>query len=160
MMLAIMGVALASPDSSSVLTITGVARPSADGIPLQVSAGDLDGDGRSEEGMLLLRCSGGTVSSAVFHYNVKSPRDAASGQASGRRTHVMPHVFEPAGARLAGMRPTYDVKKVEGARMAGRRGYDYYKSLSLSGADGLCAAANEQAAKVKATKSRSNIQNN
>lgn len=160
MLLATIGLALAAPPSSNTLTITGISEATADGIPLQVTAGDLDGDGVSDSGMLLLRCSGGSVSSAMLHYNVKSPRDSASGQASGKRTHIIPHVLERSGSLLSKMRPTYDVKKVEGARFASKKGYDHYQALSLSGADGLCAAATEEAAKVKATKSRSNIQNN
>lgn len=145
-------------------TIDGVAAPDAQGmIPLSVSTADLDGDGAADRGTLVIRCDGGRVAEALFS-NVKSPRDAASGQASGKRTHVMPHVFDTAGTRLAAMRGSWDLKENKSARLiAGymsKKGYDYYQAVSLSNVDGLCAAATEQSAKVKATKSRSNIQNN
>lgn len=160
MLLASIGLALATAPSAQLLTITGVSQPTAEVIPLQVTAGDLDGDGVADSGMLLLRCSGNAVSGAELHYNVKSPRDSASGQASGRRSHVVPHVFETSGPRLATLRPSYDLKKAQAARMTSRKGYDLYVALSLTSAEGLCTAAGEEAAKVKATKSRSNIQNN
>lgn len=161
MLFAVLGLAMVAPSSSNMLTITGISEVTADGlIPLAVTIGDLDGDGVGDSGTLLLRCSNGSVVEALFH-NVKSPRDAASGQASGKRTHVMPHVLEKSSA-LAAMRPTYDVKTSKGARIivGSKESHDSYKSLSLSGAEGLCPAASSEAAKVKATKSRSNIQNN
>ena len=153
--------ATGSPASSGHLTITGVSEETADGlIPLSVTTGDLDGDGVADKGTLYLRCDGGSVMDALF-YDVKSPRDGASGQASGKRTHIMPHVFDAASPSLAKMSPGYDVKTMKGGRMmAGKKGYDAYQSLSLTGADGLCPAAAQQASTVRATKSRSNIQNN
>ena len=47
---------------------------------------DSDGDGIGDEAWLRVRCDGGAAA-AVYYYTVKSPRDAASGQASGKRMH-------------------------------------------------------------------------
>lgn len=160
MLLAILSLALGAAPAGTI-TITGISEATADGaIPLAVSIGDVDGDGVSDSGTLLLRCSGGAVTEAMFH-NVKSPRDSASGQASGKRTHVMPHVLEKSSG-LAAMRPGYDLKSNKRmiAAIGGKKGYDAYQALTLHGADGLCPAALQEVAKVKATKSRSNIQNN
>nr|WP_314445997.1 hypothetical protein [uncultured Sphingomonas sp.] len=155
----LLGAALLVKDATS-FTIDGVAAPTSDGmIPLSVATGDLDGDGAADRGTLLIRCAGDSVTEAMW-LNVKSPRDSTSGLATGKRTHIMPHVFEPAGSRLAAMRGTWDLKEAKGARIVGKKGYDYYHALSLGNVAGLCAAALAQAATVKATKSRSNIQNN
>lgn len=158
MLLAILSLAMGAAPAGTI-TIAGIAETTADGaIPLSVTVGDLDGDGASDSGTLLLRCSGGAVTEALFH-KVKSPRDSASGQASGKRTHVMPHVLEKSSS-LAAMRPGYDLKPAKGVRMSAKKGYDAYQALTLQGAEGLCPAAASEVAKVKATKSRSNIQNN
>lgn len=155
----LLGAAILAPASSS-FTVEGVAAPTAEGlIPLAVSTGDLDGDGAVDRGTLLIRCAGDSVTEALFA-NVKSPRDAGSGLATGKRTHVAPHVFETAGVALAKVRANWDLKEAKGARMMGRKGYDHYQAVSLSQGADLCPAAAAQAATVKATKSRSNIQNN
>ena len=52
------------------------------------------------------------------------------------------------------MKPQYDVKKMEGSRVAG----DGWRPVSLSGTDGLCPAAEAAAAAI--VKSKSNITNN
>ena len=145
---------------ASTLTIEAVSPPDADGtIYLKASStGDFDGDGVPDAGILKLKCAAQKVAGISFHYDVKSPRDAASGQASGKRTHKPVTIVKEWGAatpQLAKLRPSYDVKKVEGARTAPPEGWT---DLELAGGDGLCAAS-EDAAR-KATKSRSNIQNN
>ena len=48
------------------------------------STGDLDGDGLPDDAVVRLQCAGSTLEAA--DYSVK-PRDAASGQASGKRMH-------------------------------------------------------------------------
>jgi hypothetical protein len=155
----LLGAAMLAPDASS-FTITGVAAPTADGmIPLSVATGDLDGDGAEDRGTLLIRCDGDSLAEAMWS-NVKSPRDFAPGLATGKRTHIVPHAFDTSGPRLAAMRGTWDLKEAKGARMLSRKGYEAYQAVSLSNVAGLCPAATVQAATVKATKSRSNIQNN
>lgn len=154
----LLGAALLAQDASS-FTIEGVAAPTADGmIPLSVATGDLDGDGAADRGTLLIRCAGDSVAEALYA-DVRTAREAGSGMATGRRTHVAPHVFESAGPRLR-LKGSWDLKEAKGARMFSRKGYDAYKAVSLSNVAGLCPAASAQAASVKATKSRSNIQNN
>lgn len=163
--MAVLAVAAGEPDGKTMATdswhgmdIYGVAADGTGPMYLQVHAGDLDGDGRPDDAVVKLVCAGGALSSA--HYNVVSPRDAATGQASGKRMH-RPVTFikewGPATPQLAAMKPTYDVKKVEGT--GARMGADSqgWTPIALAGADGLCDAA---ATAVKATKTRSNIQNN
>ncbi|MEO6112837.1 MAG: hypothetical protein ABIP07_00100 [Sphingomicrobium sp.] len=47
---------------------------------------DSDGDGIGDEAWLRVMCTNEVVT-AVYYYTVKSPRDAATGQASGKRMH-------------------------------------------------------------------------
>ena len=140
------------------LDIYGVA-PGAKGEPfyLQAHAGDLDGDGKPDDAVLKLVCAGGELRTA--HYHVTGPRDVATGQASGKRTHhPVKFVKEwgPSTPQLREIKTTYDVKKVEGsgAKMAS----DGWTPIELSGAGGLCPATAAAAGTV--SKSRSNIQNN
>lgn len=140
------------------INIQGVLRESPAGpLYLKVSAGDLDGDGVADEGVIRLACAGAELQAA--HYTVKSPRDSASGMASGKRTHK-PVTFikewSPATPQLRAMTPTYDIKMAKGARMTSDGGG--WTAIILSNADDLCAAA-AAAAKV-VTKTSSNIQNN
>jgi hypothetical protein len=140
------------------LKIDGVSSDPSGALYLRVAGGDLDGDGVPDAGVVKLACTGATLDSA--QYTVTSPRDIATGQASGKRMHKPFTIVKEWGAaspQLAKMTPSYDIKKVEGtgARMAGD-GPDW-APIALANADGLCAAA---AAAVKAHKTRSNIQNN
>jgi len=150
------GVAASSADY--YLTIKGVSRPAAAGpIYLQVSTGDLDGDGVPDDRVLRLECSDGTLRSASFQREVVSPRDAASGLPTGKRQHGSITIVKEWGAatpELSRVRPSWDIKKIEGARVTASDGWT---DVTLSQADGLCAAATTAA---KATKTRSNIQNN
>lgn len=123
---------------------------------LTVRAGDLDGDGKPDDAYLKLACDGATLTGAW--YQVKGPRDAASGMASGKRTHHPVTFVKEWGAstpQLAAIKPTYDVKKVEGT---GARTSGGWAPIGLAGTEGLCAAA--AAAAKTVTKTSSNIQNN
>lgn len=148
----------ASAAAPTKINIQGVLREAPAGpIYLHVTAGDLDGDGVGDEGFVRLVCADGVVKQAA--YSVKGPRDAGSGMASGKRTHGSVKIYKewgPATPQLRAMTPTYDVKKVEGTG-AKTMAEDSWTQITLSGAEGLCPAAE---AAVKATKSRSNIQNN
>jgi hypothetical protein len=121
---------------------------------VRVAAGDLDGDGVADNAVLKLTCTGGALKEV--HYTVAGPRDASSGQASGKRMHKPITVVKewgPASPQLLAVKPTYDVKtvKANGARTASG---GEWSPITLSNTDGLCAAA------AKAVKTRSNIQNN
>lgn len=138
------------------LAIYGVGRDVNGPLYLQAHAGDLDGDGRSDDAIMSLVCADGQLRSARY---IVSPRDAATGQASGKRTHhpvTFVKEWGPATPKLRTMKTVYDVKKVEGARLSAGAGG--WTDISLANADGLCQAAEEAAR--KATKTRSNIQNN
>ena len=147
-------------DDWHAMTITHVAASDGAGSPLylRVRAADLDGDGVADEAVVKLTCDGaGSVSSAA--YEVTSPRDIATGQASGKRMHkpfVITKEWGAASPQLSAMKPTYDVKTMKGTRVAA--GADGWTSMTLSSTDGVCAATLDSAAKV--TKTRSNIQNN
>jgi hypothetical protein len=80
-----------------------------------VTVADLDGDGAADESWLRVACADGAVVAAYYH-SVKSPRDAASGQATGRRMHK-PFKFTAELDRTAGpvgKTVSWDIKKVEG----------------------------------------------
>ena len=59
---------------------------SADRLYKVRSDADSDGDGVGDETWLRVRCDDGAVA-AVFEYDVKAPRDVATGQSSGKRMH-------------------------------------------------------------------------
>ena len=133
----------------------GSASPASPETYLVVKAGDLDGDGRPDDAYLKLACADGKLTQAW--YQVKSPRDAASGMASGKRTHkpvTFVKEWGPATPQLSALRPTYDVKMAKGARLSASG----WAPISLANTDGLCVAA--EAAKKTITKTSSNIQNN
>lgn len=149
-------VALDDWHSLTILEVGG----SAPGGPhyLRVAAGDLDGDGRADEAYLKLVCADGAVQQAF--YTIKSPRDSASGMASGKRMHKPVTFVKEWGAatpQLRAMKTTYDVKKNEGAR-AGGGGGGGWTQMQLGNAEGLCVAT--EAAAVTIVKSKSNITNN
>ena len=154
--LLLIGIAAPAASSDYFLTIDGVAGDSSsEAIYLKVHAADLDGDGATDEGIVKLTCSGG-VMDALLH-TVKSPRDVATGQSSGKRTHKPMKIikeWDAATPQLAAMKPTYDVKKVEGSGARSAGGDPAWSPIALSNADGLCAEA------ARAVKTRSNIQNN
>jgi hypothetical protein len=122
------------------------------------SSGDLDGDGLADDVVIRMECAAGVMHQA--QYQVISPRDAASGQASGKRMHKPFTIVKEWGAatpQLMAMKASYDVKKVEGTgARAKTMAEDDWNPITLSNSEDLCAAA----ATTKATKTRSNIQNN
>lgn len=123
---------------------------------LEIHAGDFDGDGVDDDAYLKLTCDDGKVTQAW--YEVKSPRDLATGQASGKRQHQPVTFVKEWGAatpRLSAVKPSWNIKTNQSARTAAG---DEWTPIDLANTDGLCAAAGE--ATRKATKTRSNIQNN
>jgi hypothetical protein len=147
-------------DDWPFLTISQVgSSPAAGPYYVRVAAGDLDGDGRADEAYLKLVCAGDDLKQAF--YQVTSPRDASSGQASGRRQHApVKFVKEwgPASPQMLAMKPTYDVKKVEGTGARATSDADGWRAVTLGKADGLCPAT--AAAAQTIVKSKSNISNN
>jgi hypothetical protein len=122
------------------------------------SSADLDGDGKADEVVIRMECAAGVMHTA--QYQVINPRDAASGQATGKRMHkpfTIVKEWGPATPQLMAMKPTYDVKKVEGTgARAKTMAVDDWNPMSLTESENLCAGA----AAARLTKSRSNIQNN
>lgn len=144
-------------DDWHAMTILGVGASDDSGAPLylRVAAGDLDGDGRADEAIVKLVCTGGAVTNAF--YNVKSPRDSASGMASGKRTHKPVTFVKEWGAatpQLLAMKPTYDVKMAKGARVAADAAG--WTAITLGATDGLCAAASAAVVKTKTKSNQSN----
>ena len=150
------GVAAPAASSDYFLTIDGVAGDSSsEAIYLKVHAADLDGDGATDEGIVKLTCTGGTMDAAL--HTVKSPRDVATGQASCKRMHKPMTIVKEWGAatpQLVAMKPTYDVKKIEGSGARSSSSETAWTPVALSNADGLCAEA------ARAVTTRSNIQHN
>jgi len=151
--LACVSSAAAAASADYYLQIKGVAMQDGH-LFLDASGGDLDGDGLPDDAIVRLQCAGGKLQAADL---ALKPREAASGQASGKRMHKPIMVIKEWGAAtpaLAKLRPTYDVKSIKGGRMM----EDDWTAISLSGAANLCGDA--AAAVQKAHKTRSNIQNN
>ena len=123
------------------------------------SSGDLDGDGLADDLVIRMECAAGVMHTA--QYRVTGPRDAASGQASGKRMHkpfTIVKEWGPATPQLLAMKATYDIKKVEGTgARAKTMAEDSWNPITLSNSEELCAAA---AAAKLVTKTSSNIQNN
>src|SRR4249919_3136793 len=133
------------------LHIKGVASQGGQTFLDVTSTGDLDGDGLPDDAIVRLQCAGSTLQSA--DYTVK-PREAASGQASGKRMHKPITVikeWDAATPQLAQLRAGYNVKENKGARTTEGE----WTAISLSDAPNICADAT---AALKATKTRSNIQ--
>lgn len=154
-------VAAAAPDSKTsamddwhTLAITGVGGEGNGPLYLQVHGGDLDGDGLPDDAVLKLVCAAGKLSNASY---IVSPREAASGMATGRRQYAPVKFVKEWGAaspQLSKIKPQYDIKTLKG----NERTADGWTSVSLSNTDGLCAAT--QAAAAAVVKSKSNITNN
>ena len=139
-------------DDWHALAITGVAGEENGPYYLRVQAGDLDGDGKADDAVVELVCTAGKVTDASY---VISPRDSASGMATGKRQHAPVKITKEWGAaspQLSAMKPQYDIKTMKG----NERAADGWTRISLSNTDGLCGAA--QASTV--IKSKSNITNN
>jgi hypothetical protein len=117
---------------------------------LRVKTGDLDGDGRADEAYLKLVCGDGVLKQALY------ARDSGSGMLTGRRQYApVKFVKEwgPATPQLSAVKPTYNVKNMQGSRLAD----DGWSPMTLANADGLCLATAAAAAIVR---SKSNITNN
>jgi hypothetical protein len=157
--LLLLGTAGTAASADYYLKIDSVARETPQG-PIYLKAqstGDLDGDGLPDTAVIRLNCEAGVVQSA--QYQVISPRDAASGQASGKRMHKPFTIVKEWGAAtpaLMAMKTGYDVKKVEGTG-ARTMAVDDWSAITLADGGALCA---EAATAAPATKTRSNSQNN
>lgn len=142
-------------DDWNPMTISAVGVTTEGPFYLTVQAGDLDGDGLLDDAYLKLMCADGKLQQAL--YQVKGPRDSASGQATGKRMHKPFTVVKEWGAaspEMLAMKAGYDLKMGTKARMAADP--EGWSPLSLSSGDQLCPALAQQ----RITKSRSNIQNN
>ena len=98
---------------------------SADRLYQVTSDADSDGDGLNDSGWLRVACDGAVVS--AVYYTVKSPRDVATGQSSGKRMHK-PFVitkewgpstpmFKTGGGKAVGSALSWDLGKNKSARM-------------------------------------------
>jgi len=137
------------------LAITGVSGEAGGPLYLRVQAGDLNGDGTADDAVVELVCTAGKVTGASY---VVSPRDSASGMATGKRQHAPVKIVKEWGAaspQLSKMKPQYDVKTLKG----NERAADGWTAITLSNTDGLCGAA-ESSAAAAVVKSKSNITNN
>jgi hypothetical protein len=112
-----------------------------------VTVADLDGDGVNDEGWLRVACADGAVT-AVSYYSVKSPRDAASGMASGKRMHkpfkITAELDRTAGpgAAAVGKTVSWDIKEAKGAK-AGAAGKTTYDVKKVEGTGARAAAGGE-----------------
>jgi type VI protein secretion system component Hcp len=157
--LVLMATAAIGASADYYLKIDSVARETPEG-PIYLKAqstGDLDGDGLPDMAVIRINCAAGAIHAA--DYQVISPRDSASGQATGKRMHKPFTIVKEWGAAtpaLMAMKAGYDIKKVEGTG-ARTMAVDDWSAITLSDSDALCAEATIAA---RATKTRSNIQNN
>lgn len=147
---------IAAAAADYFLQIKGAARESAAGpIYLLADIGDLDGDGVPDEAIVRLNCVGGDVRAA--HYNVKSPRDSASGMASGKRTHhpvTFVKEWGPSTPQFFKVSKVHwDLKEAKGARVAADP--QGWTPMTLFGTEGLCAAA---ATAIGPSRARSTMQ--
>jgi len=155
--LASVSVTATAASSDYYLTFKHVAMQDGQTYLDATSTGDLDGDGLPDDAIIRLHCTGGVLQAADF---VVKPREASSGQASGKRMHKPFTIVKEWGVatpQLMALKTGYDVKKVEGTGARAKPMMeDSWNPISLSNSEELCAAA----ATARATKTRSNIQNN
>jgi hypothetical protein len=145
---------------SMAITHVGAGGPGAVTYVKGVTDSDLDGDGKNDEAVLRVVCMGGAAPEVQAWSwgatNSGSAQHSTAGLGHGRAAPGAPTEWEPATPQLA-LSARYLHKKLEkwtGKRMSSDAGG--WTKVTLSGADGLCPAIDA----VKATKSRSNIQNN
>ncbi len=106
--IALAALVAAAPAMATDFTATGTF---SDGTTryVRIATGDVDGDGVSDDGVIKLVCSGGSISSASIY----APRDMATGQASGKRMHK-PFVFtkelDVSSKDATPLKGTYDLK--------------------------------------------------
>lgn len=126
---------------------------------VRVAAGDLDGDGVADEAIIKPACDGSKLTGASY---IVAPRDAATGMASGKRMHKPFTIVKEWGAaspQLSAMKPTYDVKTMKGNEKRVVTSSSAWRPISLSNADGMCAAPLPSSSS-SIVKSKSNITNN
>jgi hypothetical protein len=142
--------------SPATIVAVGSPSPTSPETYLLVQTGDLDGDGLPDDAYLKLHCADGKLTQAW--YQVKGPRDSATGMATGKRMHkpfTLVKEWGAASPELAAVKPTYDVKMLKTARMSA---VDDWWPITLAHTDGLCPAAGAAARAI--VKSKSNITNN
>ena len=105
---------------------------------------DSDGDGVGDTAYLRVRCDS-SVATAVYVHEVRSPRDAASGLATGKRMHkpftITMELGRTKGSSWTG-RASWDLKAATGARMAGGgiSAMDDWTQVTMrDGSTSLCA---------------------
>ena len=80
---------------------------------------DSDGDGLGDEAWLRVRCDNG-IATAVYEHSVKSPRDVATGQSSGKRMHRPMMILKEWGARepgaMTGSKVSWDLATNKGGK--------------------------------------------
>ncbi len=90
---------------------------------------DSDGDGLGDDAWLRVRCDS-TIATAIYAHTVKSPRDVATGQSSGKRMHkpfVITKEWGPStpqfraigGGKATGNTIGWDLATNKGSRSAG-----------------------------------------
>lgn len=133
------------------VTVKGVARDAPAGpiFLLVATSKDLDGDGANDDGVLRMVCRSGKIIGLSFNYNVKSPRDSASGQASGKMGGL--RSWQPAPPEFNG----HTIKLINAT--VSELDQRSWTPVTTAGGGDICQPAIDA---VKATKSRSNIQNN
>ncbi len=117
-----------SPASGTIVmraTATFSDGTSADRLYQVTSDADSDGDGFNDSGWLRVACDGAVVS--AVYYTVKSPRDVATGQSSGKRMHKpfiitkeldkSTPMFKTGGGKVVGSALSWDLGKNKSARM-------------------------------------------
>ena len=131
--LGVAGVAAAMAPASGTIKYRATATysdgTSADRLYAVALDADSDGDGIGDEGWLRVRCSDGAVA-AAFEYDVKAPRDVATGQASGKRMHKpftitkewgasSPMLGKTGGGKVDPAKLHWDLATMKGNRTAG-----------------------------------------
>jgi len=139
-------VAMTSGKIALTATATYSDGSSADRLYRVTLDSDSDGDGLGDEAWLRIRCADGAVAEAFAH-NVTSPRDAASGQASGRRMHkpfvIAKELDAASTAATSGKSVGWDIKTNKSVRTASggkTMAHDSWAAVNLrDGAPNLCA---------------------
>jgi hypothetical protein len=137
-------------------TVTDIAAAAPGGVTYLKIAADYDADGKADIGYLRLACSGGSTPEILaWSWGVSNSGSAhtGTGLGHGRVAPGAPKEWNPASPQLRALTASYLHKKLNKRMNADAGGWT---RVSLSGGEGLCPAIDA----VKATKSRSNIQNN
>src|SRR5438067_10481771 len=114
MLMLVLLAAAAAPDGKTsamddwhTLSITGVAGEVGGPLYLRVQVDDLDGDGKADDAVVKLTCAAGKVTGASY---IVSPRDSATGMATGKRQYAPVKFVKEWGAaspQLSKIRPQY-----------------------------------------------------